>query len=129
MLRELFSCPTGPWANVNPKNGNSYYTIINITAQNWDYQTISLVLIPILIKSPAKQAWQDVCYLLSPYLSISQGKWKCRIVLKSNQSWAWPAQCACAEWTNQVAGSQIWTNEETGNVMATDRPTDRQSWL
>ena len=31
----------------------------------------------------------------------------------------------CAEWTNQVAGSQIWTNEETGNVMATDRPTDR----
>ena len=39
--------------------------------------------------------------------------------------------CACAEWTNQVADSQIWTNQEPCVITrnGTDQPTNRQTKL
>ena len=38
--------------------------------------------------------------------------------------------CACAEWTNQVADSEIWTNQEPCVITRKgDRPTNRQTKL
>ena len=38
--------------------------------------------------------------------------------------------CACTEWTNQVADSEIWTNQEPCVITrnGTDQPTDKADY-